>query len=117
RAFLQSTLYAKTSGYLRTIHVDKGDRVKDGQVLAVLESPETDDQVAAAKSDLLIKQRSAQRLRSLRPSGVVSQQDLDQAESNLEVAQANLSRAKALQQYETIRAPFDGVITARFVDP
>jgi RND family efflux transporter MFP subunit len=117
RAFYQSTLFAKTAGYLKTIKVDKGDRVKAGEVLAVLESPETDQQVEAARSDLAVKRRLAERARRLSPSGVVSEQDLDQAVSNLEVAEATLARTRALQDYETIRAPFDGVVTARYADP
>lgn len=117
RAFAQATLYAKTAGYLKTLKVDKGDKVRQGQILGVIESPETDDLVASARSDLLVKKRFATRARALKPSGVLSQQELDQAESNLEVAAAGLAHAKALQEYEILRAPFDGVVTSRFLDP
>ena len=117
RAFLQATLYAKVSGYVREMRVDKGDRVTRDQVLAVVESPETDQQVNAARSALEVRRRNADRARRLAPRGIISQQELDQALSDLRVAQADLRRVQALRGYEVLRAPFDGVVTARYVDP
>jgi len=117
RAFLQATLYAKVSGYVREMRVDKGDRVKRGQVIAVVESPETDQLVLSARSALEVRRRNADRARRLAPRGIISQQELDQALSDLRVAEADLRRVEALRGYEVLRAPFDGVVTTRYVDP
>ena len=116
RAFQQASIYAKTQGYVREVKVDKGDRVRAGQVLAIIESPETDQQVAAARSDLGLKRRIAVRTRALAESGIVSQQDVDLANADLAQAQVNLKRIEALQEYQVLRAPFDGVVTARSLD-
>ncbi|PTL75201.1 efflux RND transporter periplasmic adaptor subunit [Vitiosangium sp. GDMCC 1.1324] len=117
RAWAQATLYAKVSGYLRDIRVDKGDRVSKGQVLASLESPEADQQVAAAQADVEVKRQLLQRHRSLVSSGVSSQQQVDDAEAAVKISEAALARARAQQAYGTIQAPFAGVITARYADP
>jgi RND family efflux transporter MFP subunit len=117
RANQRATLYAKVSGYLREIHVDKGDSVRKGQLLAVLESPEADEGVVSAQADLALRQQVVDRARSLRKTGFVSQGELDQAEANLKVAQSALERTRATKRYEELRAPFDGVVTARFADP
>jgi RND family efflux transporter MFP subunit len=116
-AFKQATLYAKVSGYLKRMNVDKGDTVRKGQILATLESPETDQAVLSAKAALATKRLVADRYKQLAPKGVVSQQELDTASGDLAVAEAELARTTALEDYETIRAPFDGIVTARFVDP
>ena len=116
RPFRQVTLYAKVSGYLRDINVDKGDRVVAGQVLGVVESPETDSQeksIAASRTD---KASVAARYQALVGSGVVSQQDMDKANADLQTASADLARVQALKGYEMIRAPFAGVVTSRYVD-
>lgn len=116
RPFRQVTLYAKVSGYLRDINVDKGDKVAPGQVLAVVQSPETDSQeksIAAGQAD---KASVASRYHALVGSGVVSQQDMDKANADLQTANADLARVHALKDYEMIRAPFAGVVTARYVD-
>ena len=117
RAFFQSTVYAKVSGYVKSMRVDKGDSVRAGQVLAVLESPEVDQQVAAAASDLAIKRRTFDRYRDLVGKDYVSRQDFDTVRAQYEVSQAALRQARALQRYEVLRAPFDGTVTARYVDP
>lgn len=117
RADLRATLYAKVSGYLRWIGVDKGDRVRKGQELAVLESPEVDEQVAAAEAELVFRKQQLERTRKLAPSGRVSVQDLEQAEEGVKVARAALTRAQVIKGYESLRAPFDGTITARYADP
>jgi len=116
RAWAQSTLYSKVAGYVREVRVDKGTAVKKGDLLARLESPETDQAVLGARADLKYKQFQAERLRKLRPQGFVAQQDLDNAEAALSVAQATLQGLLATQAYERVRAPFDGVVTARYVD-
>jgi RND family efflux transporter MFP subunit len=117
RAWSQATLYSKVAGYVREVVVDKGTRVKKGELLARLESPETDQQVLGARADVQLKRVQAERARKLRPQGFIAQQDLDNAESALQVSRATLQQLVALQGYEQVRAPFDGVVTARYVDP
>ena len=117
RAWNQSTLYAKVAGYVREVHVDKGTKVKKGDLLARLESPETDEAVLGARADFKYKEFQAERFRKLRPGGLVAQQDLDNAEAALGVSRAQLQSLLATQSYERVRAPFDGVVTARYVDP
>jgi RND family efflux transporter MFP subunit len=116
RPFAQATLNAKVGGYVRELHAERGQRVKREQVLAVIEAPETAQDVAAAQSEVENKRRTAARARALAP-GVVSQQDLDNAINDERVAEANLRRAASQRGYTELRAPFDGVITARYVDP
>jgi membrane fusion protein, multidrug efflux system len=116
RGFLQATVYAKVSGYVKSIVVDKGDHVTEGQVLGVLESPEVDQQVAGAQADLVIKQRTFQRYQQLVKKDYVSQQDFETAGAQFQVSQATVKQMKAMQAYETLRAPFAGVVTARYVD-
>jgi RND family efflux transporter MFP subunit len=116
RAWRQATLFAKVSGYVKEMLIDKGDAVRAGQLLATLESPETDQQVLSARANLATRKIIAQRYDKLAPEGVVSQQELDTASGNLQVGQAELARASALEGYEAIRAPFGGIVTARFVD-
>ena len=116
RAFTQATIYAKVSGYVKTMRVDKGDEVKQGDVLAVLESPEVDQQVAAAASDATIKKKTYERYGGLVEKDFVSAQDYDTAKAAYGVALATLSQAKATQSYEVLKAPFDGTITLRYVD-
>ncbi len=113
----QSTLYAKVNGYVTEILADRGDRVRRGQVLARISSPETDDQVRSAAAALALKRRNQERVHKLAPSGYVSRADIDQAETDLHAAQAEYQRVRALQEYEVLRAPFDGLVTARYVDP
>jgi membrane fusion protein (multidrug efflux system) len=116
RGWAQVTLYAKVAGYVREIPVDKGTRVQKGDLLARLESPETDQAVLGARADLAVKRQLLQRTQALRPDGVVSQQDLDNAIAAVRVGEATLQQDLAQQAYEVIRAPFSGVVTARYVD-
>jgi RND family efflux transporter MFP subunit len=117
RADKRATLYAKVSGYLKEVRVDKGDRVKAGQVLAVLESPDLDEQVRSAEAELVLRKQQLDRTNRLLPSGRVSLQERETAEEGVKVALAALNRAKVLKDYEVIRAPFAGTITARYADP
>jgi RND family efflux transporter MFP subunit len=117
RGFYQTTLYAKVAGYVRAILVDKGDSVKQGQLLATLTSPEIDQQVSGARADLMVKRRTFERYSALVRRDFVSRQDLDTARSQFEVAEAVLQQTRALQAYTTLRAPFSGTITTRYVDP
>ena len=117
RPFYEATLYAKVSGYLRTLSVDKGDSVKEGDLLAVIESPETDKAYISALADYVNKHRIADRYRVLIRKKLISQQDADQALSNEEISRAFLGTQRVLKSYEKIRAPFTGKVTARYVDP
>jgi RND family efflux transporter MFP subunit len=91
--------------------------VKAGQVLAVLESPDLDEQVRSAEAELVLRRQQLDRTNRLLPSGRVSLQDRETAEEGVKVALAALNRAKVLKDYEVIRAPFAGTITARYADP
>jgi RND family efflux transporter MFP subunit len=117
RAILATTLYAKTSGYVVDMKTDKGFLCKKGDVLAVLQSPEVDQQVVAARVDMDVKRLAAGRSDELVKSGIVSEQVREQAVGDYRSAVANLRQVEVLSGYEVIRAPFDGVVTARYVDP
>jgi RND family efflux transporter MFP subunit len=111
------TLYAKVSGYMKNINVDKGDRVRAGEVLAVIESPEIDKQYQAAVADAENKRLIAERAATLVKKQMISQQDADQAEADSKVSVANREQLATLKSYEVLRAPFNGTVTARFADP
>ena len=117
RGYIETSVYAKTAGYLKTLNVDKGDRVKEGQVIAVLESPELDKQVADAKAFLWLQKVTDDRNQYLVRAGVVSQQQADVSHAAWLQAKASYEQLLALQSYEIVKAPFDGIVTARFVDP
>jgi RND family efflux transporter MFP subunit len=117
RPHQSATLYAKVSGYLKAIHVDRGDRVKAGQVVAEVESAETDSQYLSAKADLENKRRLLARSRELRAGGNASIQAFETAETNERMATALVSQLEVMRSYQVIRAPFDGTVTARFADP
>jgi len=158
QAFTDSPIYARSSGYLKQWNIDIGGRVKAGQVLAIIEAPEIDQQVRQAKATLQQTQASldqalanqqqgkaneelarvtAQRWQNLVTKGAVSRQENDQyqaqyqaqvanlnaleqaiaaARSNIAAAEANLARLQEMQGYETVKAPFDGIVTARNTD-
>lgn len=129
-AYTDSPIYARTSGYLTKWYYDIGAKVKKGALLAVIASPEVDQQVAQAEADLLTAQTNAgnakvqaDRYKGLVASNAVSQQDTETFEtqaastsSAVKSAQANVDRLKQMQAFEKIYAPFDGVVTARGVD-
>lgn len=116
-AFLESTLYAKVSGYLKTIYVDKGDTVRANQTLAIIESPETDAQYRAAVINERNLQQIAARDENLVKRDMIAQQDAETAVADARVAAQNTQNLATLKSYEIIRAPFDGKITARYADP
>ncbi|HEX4174030.1 MAG TPA: efflux RND transporter periplasmic adaptor subunit [Acetobacteraceae bacterium] len=116
RPYQVATLYGKVSGYLKSIAVDRGDRVKAGQVVAEVESAETDRQFDAAVSDLQNKRKNAERESDLEKHGWSSVQTADQATTAYRMAQANMEQLAVMKSYEVLRAPFDGTVTARFVD-
>jgi RND family efflux transporter MFP subunit len=129
-AYVDTPIYARTSGYLRHWYADIGVHVKKGQLLAVIETPELDQQVAQAQADVKTAQSNLQLAQStevrwdkLLAKNAVSRQEADQVKSNLAAAQstlssqqANLARLQQLQSFEQIYAPFDGVITVRNID-
>jgi RND family efflux transporter MFP subunit len=117
RGYNQIALYPKISGYLREVRFERGDRVEKGQVLAIVESPETDQLVAQADSDLRTKRLNAARARSMATRGAISLFDRDNLASSASIAEAELKRNVALKGYEVIRAPFTGIVTSRYVDP
>jgi RND family efflux transporter MFP subunit len=116
RPYQAATLYAKVSGYITSIPVDRGDHVKAGQLLATVASVETDQQYQSALLDLQNKQRNWERAKDLVAHGWTSHQAADQAETDFTMATANVAQLATMKSYEQIRAPFDGVVTARFVD-
>ena len=117
RPYQEATLYAKVSGYLGKVLVDKGDKVKTGQLLATIESQETDAQYTSAAADLANKKQIAQRYDQLARQNAIAAQQKDQADADARVAQAVLDQDATLKGYERLTAPFDGKITARFADP
>jgi membrane fusion protein, multidrug efflux system len=116
RPFQVATIYSKVGGYLKSIAVDRGDRVKANQLLAEVESAETDRQFDAAVTDLSNKSKNAERARDLVGKGWTSKQQAEQAETDYRMAVANVGQLQVMKSYETLRSPFDGTVTARFVD-
>ncbi|HEX3575247.1 MAG TPA: efflux RND transporter periplasmic adaptor subunit [Rhodopila sp.] len=116
RAYQTATLYGKVSGYVTTMAVDRGDHVKAGDLLATVASVETDQQYESAMRDLENKRRNWVRAQDLVAKGWTSHQAADQAQADFTMATANVGQYATLKSYEQIRAPFDGVVTARYVD-
>jgi len=116
RPFATATLYAKVSGYLKSVKVDKGDEVKEGQVLAEIESTETDQAYQAAVADLENKRRVAGRNRELLNRGTVAPQTSETADTTERMASALVNSLAARRAYELLRAPFAGIVTARYAD-
>jgi membrane fusion protein, multidrug efflux system len=117
RPFVTATLYAKVSGYLKEINVDKGDRVEQGRVLARITSPELDSQYFGALADATNKRNFARRELALLKEGIISQQEADDAVTAARSAEATAAALKTQRGYQVITAPFSGVVTARFADP
>ena len=115
--YTEAALYAKVAGYLKTIDVDKGDRVQRGQVIAILETPDLDKQVADAKAAYWLQTVTDQREQLLVRQGVIAQQEADTANASMLEARATYEQLLAEQSYKEITAPFDGIVTARYVDP
>jgi RND family efflux transporter MFP subunit len=130
QAFVDAPIYARTNGYLKRWYFDIGSHVKQGQLLAEIESPEVDQQLSQALADLgtvmanlHLSQITANRYADLIQQDAVSQQDTDNAASDLvsrntavKSAQANVDRLKQLVSFEKVYAPFDGVVTVRNTD-
>jgi RND family efflux transporter MFP subunit len=143
RAWFQTTIYARVNGYVAEWRVDMGDRVRKGQVLATIETPELDDQLAAAKAKLdatqaevTVAQSNVDFARSTfarwsgSPKGVVSEQEREQKKSEFDSSVARLLAAQAqvkldgadvqrltsMAQFKEVTAPFDGTIIGRTID-
>jgi len=117
RGFDETEIYAKVPGYIKSLRVDKGDRIHTGELLAVIESPETDQQVRNAEAAYQIAKLTNERNQILVRQDVISQQTADESRAAMLQAKATLSQSIALQAYERVTAPFDGIVTARDVDP
>ena len=129
-AWSRAPIYARVSGYLARWNVDIGAPVKAGQVLAVIETPDLDQdlrqaqaQLAVARSNLALAESTAKRWQSLVAQNAVSKQEADEKQgdfiskqSNAAALQASVERQQALKRYTQLVAPFDGVVTARNTD-
>ena len=128
--FISSPIYARTDGYLKKWYFDIGAHVKEGELLAVIQTPEVDEQLAQARStlntaqaNLELAQITRDRYQSLLKKHAVAQQDVDNAvgtyaanKAILDADMANVRHYEALVSFEKVYAPFDGVITARNTD-
>jgi multidrug efflux pump subunit AcrA (membrane-fusion protein) len=128
--FITSPIYSRTNGYLKQWYVDIGAHVKQGQLLAVIETPEVDQQLEqslsnlnTAKANLALAEITMNRYEGLLKSKAVAQQDVDNAvgtynanKAIVDANQANVKQVQALQSFEKIYSPFDGVVTARNTD-
>lgn len=129
-SYLQAPIYAQTSGYLKKWYTDIGSQVKEGQLLAEIDTPEVDEQLDQARANLgtaqanmKLSQITAERYEKLLKQGVVAQQDVDADEGDLAAktaavnsAAANVKRLEDMEAFKRVYAPFAGVITARNVD-
>jgi membrane fusion protein (multidrug efflux system) len=116
RPYQTATLYGKVSGYVTSMVVDRGDHVKSGDLLATVASVETDQQYESSLRDMENKKRNWIRAQDLVAHGWTSHQAADQAQTDFTMATANVAQNATMKSYEQIYAPFDGVVTARFVD-
>ena len=130
QAFVDTSIRARTNGYIAKWLADIGDRVKAGQTLAIIESPEVDRELNQARASLEQAQANlelarvtAERWKTLGLQNAVARQDIDQKNADYEArradvdaTKANVERLEQLKGFETVAAPFDGVISARNVD-
>ena len=130
QAYVESSIYSRTNGYVLHWYKDIGSRVKKGELLAEIDTPEVDQELSQAKAtrqqiaaQTELAKTSAQRWTDLRNAGTISQQDADQqvnqyaqSQANLAAADANVRRLEQLESFKRIYAPFSGVITRRSVD-
>lgn len=129
-SFVNSPIYARTNGYLMKWYKDIGSHVKEGDLLAEIDTPEVDEQLAQARADLATAEANAKlagltatRYQGLLASDAVSKQEVDNyngdyaaKQAMVQSAQANVKRLEDLESFKRVYAPFAGVITARNVD-
>jgi len=130
QAYALAPIYARTTGYVKAWYHDIGSHVRKGDLLALIETPELDQQLAQAKADLASAQSNAElakvtanRYLGLLKQNAVSEQDTDNAKAQLQArnaevnsAEANVKRLSELVSFERVVSPFDGVVTARNLD-
>ncbi|HKE31335.1 MAG TPA: efflux RND transporter periplasmic adaptor subunit [Candidatus Angelobacter sp.] len=130
QAYVESPIYSRTNGYLMRWYKDIGSRVKKGDLLADIDTPEIDQELSQAKAareqiqaQLELAKSSAERWSNLRKTDSVSQQEADQeinaykqSQANLSAADANVRRLQQLESFKHIYAPFSGVLTQRNTD-
>ena len=131
KPFVESPIYARTNGYLKKWYKDIGSHVEKGEILAEIDTPEIDQQLAQARADLVTAQANlslssvtAARYQDLIKSDSVSRQDLDNATGDLaarkamaQSSDANVKRLEEMESFKRVYAPFAGIITQRNVDP
>ena len=117
KPFVSTAVFAKVSGYLKSVKVDKGDTVQAGQVVAEIDSPELESQFQAAVADMGYKEKLAVRARELLRTGSGPLQNAEQADSNLRMSQENVENLNTMRAYQVLRAPFAGTVVARYADP
>ena len=130
QAFVEAPIYARTSGYLKIWYTDIGSRVKKGQLMAEIETPEVDQQLTQAQADLetaraneALSSSTNKRWQGLLATESVSKQDADEKAGDaaakkaaVDSAAANVARLRDLESFKRVVAPFDGVVTARNTD-
>jgi RND family efflux transporter MFP subunit len=130
QAYVETPIYARTDGYLKRWYVDIGGRVKEGQLLATIDTPEIDQQLKQAEAaqlqaqaNLDLAKTTADRWHNLLKSDGVSQQEVDSNDAAYKARQAdyaaavaNVERLKSMQSFQQVTAPFSGVITTRDID-
>jgi membrane fusion protein, multidrug efflux system len=114
--YSETALFAKIPGYLKEVRVDKGDRIHAGEVLAILSSPELDQQVADAQANLWLQQVTDNRNQGLVRTHAIAQQLADNSRGAMLQAADTYHQFRAMQSYEVISAPFDGIVTERYFD-
>jgi membrane fusion protein, multidrug efflux system len=115
--YYETPIYAKIDGYVKTMLVDKGSRVRAGQLVATIESPETDQQTRNAKATYEIAAITDHRYQELVRKQVVPQQTADESHAQMLETYATWRSYVATQQYERVLAPYDGMITVRNLHP
>ncbi|NIR43552.1 MAG: efflux RND transporter periplasmic adaptor subunit [Gemmatimonadetes bacterium] len=113
----QAALATRISGTIRSVAVDIGAEVQEGEALVRLDTRDIEARVSSAEAAAQLARQSYERIAALAQDGAATAQELDDARARLEMARAGLREARAQLNYVLLRAPFDGVITARMADP
>lgn len=116
RAFKETQIFARVNGYIKKWYTDIGSPVKNNQLLAEIETPEIDQQLAQTKASLSLAKANYDRISSVRIPGAVSKQEIDQARTSYEANLAIVKQTEAMLSFKTVKAPFAGIVTARNVD-